>query len=468
MSLILSRFILVRKSLSEFSFTDAPKIVTGLPGPKSRVLLDKQVRLEGGAVSYPRGTPVAFEQGRGATIMDVDGNIFIDFFGGAGVLNVGHCNPDVVQAVKSQVEKLTHSLDFPTPPRAELVEEILSSAPGDMKGVSKMLFGGPTGSDAVESAMKLAKYNTGRHGVIAFMGSYHGMTSGALALTADKHFKDKYLPLIPDVHFIPFAYCYRCSFGLEYPVCGVRCASYLEHILDDPNSGIVDPALVIVEPIQGEGGSITPPKEFITELRRITEEHSIPLIMDEIQAGLGRTGKMWSCEHYGSSPDIMTISKGLGGGLPLSAIMYRTELDNWKPGAHIGTFRGHVTAMAAGAAAMKFMKEYNLPKHATEIGEYVLKRLKEAEEERPYIGDVRGSGLMIGIEFVKDKKTKEPWTEMARETRLESYMRGVIVELGGHYGNVIRFLPPLVLTKELADRGVDAFLDALKAVENRN
>lgn len=459
---------MVRKSLSEFSFTDAPKIVTGLPGPKSRVLLDKQVRLEGGAVSYPRGTPVAFEQGWGSTIRDVDGNIFIDFFGGAGVLNVGHCNPDVVRAVKRQVEKLTHSLDFPTSPRAELVEEILSSAPGDMKGACKVLFGGPTGSDAVESAVKLAKYNTGRHGLIAFMGSYHGMTSGALALTADKHFKERYLPLIPGVHFIPFAYCYRCAFGLEYPGCGVRCAAYLKRILDDPNSGVVDPAAVIIEPIQGEGGSIVPPMEFIPELRRITEEHSIPLIMDEIQAGLGRTGKMWSCEHYGSSPDIMTISKGIGGGLPLSAIMYRTELDTWKPGAHIGTFRGHVTAMAAGTAAMKFMKEYDLPKHAAELGEHVLKRLKEAQEERRYIGDARGSGLMIGVEFVKDKETRAPLPEMARDIRLGSYKHGVIVELGGHYGNVIRFLPPLVLTKELADRGVDAFLDAVKAVENHN
>ena len=459
---------MVRKSLSELSFMDAPKIVAGPPGPKSMNLLDKQMRLEGRAVSYPRGTPVAFEQGRGATIRDVDGNVFIDFFGGAGVLNVGHCNPDVVQAVKSQVEMLTHSLDFPTPPRAELVEEIMSIAPGEMKGACKVLFGGPTGSDAVESAVKLAKYNTGRHGLIGFMGSYHGMTSGALALTADKHFKQKYLPLIPEVHFIPFAYCYRCAFGLEYPGCGVRCASYLEYILENPNSGIVDPAAVIVEPIQGEGGSITPPKEFIPELRRITDEHSIPFIMDEIQAGLGRTGKMWSCEHYGSTPDIMTISKGIGGGLPLSAIMYRTELDTWKPGAHIGTFRGHVTAMAAGVAAMKFMKEYDLPKHAAELGEHVLKRLKGAQEERQYIGDARGSGLMIGVEFVKDKKTKEPWPEMAREIRLESYKRGVIVELGGHYGNVIRFLPPLVLTKELADRGVDAFLDAVKAVENHN
>jgi len=456
---------MVRRELSELHFMDAPKIVAGPPGPKSKNLLEKQNKLEGRAVSYPRGTPVAFEEGRGATIRDVDGNIFIDFFGGAGVLNVGHCNPDVVLAVKSQVEKLTHSLDFPTTPRAELVEELLSVMPGDLMDEGRVLFGGPTGSDAVESSVKLAKFNTGRMGLVAFFGSYHGMTSGALALTGDKKYKEKYLPLLPEVHFTPYAYCYRCAFGLEYPDCGLRCAAYLEHILNNPNSGVVDPAAVIVEPIQGEGGSIPPPKEFIREVSRITEEYSIPLIMDEIQAGLGRTGKMWSCEHSGSTPDIMTISKGIGGGLPLSAIVYKSKLDTWKPGAHIGTFRGHVTAMAAGAAALKFMKEHNLCEHTATLGEHMLKRLKEAEVERRYIGDTRGSGLMIGIEFVKDKRTKEAWPEMAKEVRTECYKRGVIVELGGHYYNVIRFLPPLVLTRELADKGLDVFLDAVKTLE---
>ncbi len=459
---------MVRRDLSTFSFTDAPKIVAGPPGPKSRRLLDKQIKWEGGAVSYPRGAPVAFEEGRGATIKDVDGNIFIDFFGGAGVLNVGHCNPYVVEAVKRQVEKLTHSLDFPTFPRSELVEELIAVAPGSLRNACKVLFGGPTGSDAVEASVKLAKINTGRFALIAFEGSYHGMTGVALSLTADKKFKEKYLPLVPEVHFVPYAYCYRCAFGLEHPECGLRCAAYLEYILENPNSGVVDPAAVIVEPIQGEGGSIVPPPDFIREIRRITEEHSIILITDEIQAGLGRTGRMWSCEHSGTTPDIMTISKGIGGGLPLSAIMYKSELDVWKPGAHIGTFRGHVTAMAAGAAALRFMREYDLPRHAAELGEYMLKRLKEAEEERRYIGDARGLGLMIGVEFVKDKETKEPWPELAREVRLESFKRGVLVELGGHYGNVIRFLPPLVLTEELADRGLDAFLEAVKAVEDRH
>ena len=291
-----------------------------------------------------------------------------------------------------------------------------------------MLFGGPTGSDAVEASVKLAKINTGRFALIAFEGSYHGMTGVALSLTADKKFKERYLPLVPEVHFVPYAYCYRCAFGLEYPECGLKCAAYLEYILENPNSGVVDPAAVIVEPVQGEGGSIVPPRDFI-------------LITDEIQAGLGRTGRMWSCEHSGATPDTMTISKGIGGGIPLSAIMCKSELDVWKPGAHIGTFRGHLTTMAAGAAALRFMKEYDLPRHASELGKHIPRRLKEAEEESQYIGDARGLGLMIGVEFIKDKETKEPWPELAREIRLESFKRGVLVELRGHYGNVIRFLP---------------------------
>jgi len=456
---------MARRSLSELSYEEAPKIIIKPPGPNSRKLLDKQTELEGGAVSYPKGAPVAFAQGYGATIKDVDGNIFIDFFGGAGVLNVGHCNPDVVEAVKRQVGLLTHSLDFPTQPRIDLVEQLMSVAPNELRKSSKVQFGGPTGSDAVESSIKLAKMNTRRQNVIAFEGSYHGMTTGALATCSGKKFKENYLPLAPEVHFVPYAYCYRCVFGLECPDCGIKCADYLEHIFTDPHSGVVDPAAIIIEPVQGEGGSIPPPVEFVRRVRQISKDFGIILITDEIQAGLGRTGKMWSCEHSGITPDIMTISKGIGGGLPLSAIMYDQKLDLWKSGAHIGTFRGHVLAMAAGCAAMKFMKENDLAGNAVKLGGSMLERLKELEDERRYVGEVRGLGLMIGVEFVKDKKTKEPWPDMASEVRLECYRSGVLVELGGHYNNVIRFLPPLVLTHKLADKGLDVVFDVIKSLE---
>jgi diaminobutyrate-2-oxoglutarate transaminase len=451
----------------DLNFSDAPRLVTCLPGPKSRALLEKQERLEGGAVSYPKHLPIALESGRGATIRDVDGNVFIDFFGGAGVLTVGHSNPLVVQAVSEQVNRLTHTLDFPTVPRSELAELLISGAPGDDAARWKVLFGGPTGSDSVESAIKLAKANTGKLGLVAFTGGYHGMTSGALAVTSDKRFKEQYLPLIPQVDFSPYAYCYRCPLGLEHPGCSVRCADMLETMFTDPSSGVPTPAAVIVEPVQGEGGTIVPPAEFLREVRRITEEHGVLLIDDEIQAGMGRTGAMWSCENSGIDPDIMTVSKGLGGGLPLSAIMYHSRLDVWGPGSHIGTFRGHMTAMAAGIAAIRFTREHNLPDRALRLGRRITGRLAEEQEKRPIMGDVRGAGLMIGVEFVKDGKTKEPWEDLARDVRIQAYRRGLIVERGGHYNNVIRFLPPLVLTDELAERGTEIFLEAVAAAENR-
>lgn len=453
--------------LQDLSYHGAPRISVEPPGPKSRALLERQRVKEGNTVSYPRGIPVAFESGRGATVKDADGNIYIDFFGGAGALVVGHSNPKVVEAVRDQVGRLTHSLDFPNSIRSRITDTIVSQAPGSLKNDCKIVFGGPTGSDAVEAAIKLAKINTGRSGILAFSGGYHGMTSGALAATSDRFHKEMYLPLLPEVHFSPYAYCYRCPFGLEYPGCGVQCADYLESLLGNPHSGVSNPAAVIVEPVQGEGGSIVPPPEFLPRVEEITEGHSVPLILDEIQAGIGRTGKMWSCELFECEPDIMTISKGLGGGLPLSAIAYRPGLDTWKPGAHIGTFRGNLTGMAAGLAALNFIEEHSLLEHATDLGKHILERLTEESNGSRFIGDVRGVGLIIGIEFVKDKVSKKPFPDMAREIRREAFKRGLITELGGHYRNVVRFLPPLVLFEELADVGIDIFFDTVKYLETR-
>jgi len=388
--------------------------------------------------------------------------VYIDFFGGSGVLNVGHCNPEVLEAVKEQEKLLIHALDFPTRPRIELMKKLLEIAPGELRNNAKAFFGGPTGSDAVEAAAKLAKYSTGRHGFLAFEGAYHGMTAGALSLSSGKKFKENFVPLLPEIHFAPYAYCYRCAFGNEFPDCGLQCARYVEHLLDDPHSGIVDPAAIMIEAIQGEGGSIVPPDDYLRELRRICNDYSVLLIIDEIQAGLGRTGRMFACEHSNTTPDIMTISKAIGGiGYPLC----RRDLDKWTSGAHIGTFRGQCVAMAAGLAALNFMERNDLPSHAAKLGSHMLERLQVLMDESRYIGDVRGKGLMVGIEFVKDKKTKKPADAVAREVRKQCYMRGLIVELGGHYSNVVRFLPPLVLTEELADKGLHVFNEAVKDTE---
>jgi diaminobutyrate-2-oxoglutarate transaminase len=406
---------------------------------------------------------MAIRRAKGATVEDVDGNVYIDFFGGAGVMNVGHANPEVLEAARDQLGELSHALDFPNPSRRKLVQTLTRLLPD---ALTRLLFGGPTGSDAVESAVKLTKYNTGRYPIIAFEGAYHGMTAGALSLSSGSQFKEDFLPLLPEVHFVPYAYCYRCPFNQEPETCDLECAQYLDHVLEDPHSGVGKPAAVIVEPIQGEGGSIVPPDDFMPRVREICDKHEVLLIADEIQAGFCRTGKMFSCEHSGTVPDIMTMSKALGGiGLPISGIAYKEELDTWPAGKHIGTFRGHVAAYAAGAAALEFMVKNNLADHAMKLGERMLAMLKEIERDSTIVGEARGKGLMLGVELVNEKETKEPAPELAGQVRTACHRRGLLIEVGGHYNNVARFLPPLILTEALAKEGTALFAEAIDEVE---
>jgi diaminobutyrate-2-oxoglutarate transaminase len=450
-------------SFDEMHFKPAPALTGEVPGPLSREMLAEQDELESSARSYPRSVPVAIEEGLGATMRDVDGNTFIDFFGGAGVLNVGHNLPAAAQAATEQQKRLVHALDFPTRPKLSLMRKLKELLPGSLRERARFHFGGPTGSDAVESALKLTRTHTGREAVIAFQGSYHGMTSGALSVTSDVNFGG---PTSSSVHFMPYPYCYRCPLGLQPDSCEMACAKLLENSLDDPHSGIPAPAAILIEPIQGEGGTIVPPAGYLTEVRRIADKYDVPLICDEIQSGFARTGKMFACEHDEVVPDVIAFSKALGGiGYPISCIAYDEELDGWKPGAHIGTFRGHQVAMAAGLAAIEFMQEVDLPAHAAELGELALGMLREAQDSLPSVGDVRGRGLMIGIEMVKDRQTKAPWPQMAAQIRTECFKRGVVIEVGGHYGNVARFLPPLVISRELLVKGVEIFLESVRAAE---
>jgi diaminobutyrate-2-oxoglutarate transaminase len=451
------------QNFEELHFTPAPALDGEVPGPRSREMLSEQDDLESSARSYPRAVPVAIEEGKGATMKDVDGNTFIDFFGGAGVLNVGHSHPAVLEAASAQEKKLVHALDFPTRPKLRLMRKLRSLLPGRLGESGRFHFGGPTGSDAIESALKLTRAHTGRDAVIAFQGSYHGMTKEALSLTSDTSFGG---PATTPVHFMPYPYCYRCPLGLKPDSCEMACAKLLETSLSDPHTGIPTPAAVLIEPIQGEGGTIVPPEGYLTEVRRITRDHDVPLICDEIQSGFARTGKMFAVEHDGVTPDVMALSKALGGiGYPLSCIAYDSTLDTWTKGAHIGTFRGHQVAMAAGLAAIEFMQEVDLAGHAAALGELTLELLRDAQDTLPSVGDVRGRGLMIGIELVKDRNTKAPWPEMAAQIRTECFRKGVIIEVGGHFGNVARFLPPLVITRELLLTGVEIFVDAVRASE---
>lgn len=447
----------------QLSFSEAPVIKTEPPGQISREFLEFQKFAESKAVSYPRGLPMAVRRAKGATVEDVDGNIYIDFFGGAGVMNVGHSNPSVIEAAQKQMHDFTHSLDVPNPARRRLVEILLSLLPGSL---NRLFFGGPTGSDAVEAAMKLAKYNKKRPCMIAFEGAYHGMTSGALSLTSHLGHKEDFLPLVPEVHFVPYAYCYRCAFGRKPETCNLDCVKYLEHVLEDPHSGVGKPSAVIVEAIQGEGGSIVPHDKFIPGVREICDKYDILLIVDEVQAGFCRTGKMFSFEHTGVLPDIVTMSKALGGvGFPISGLAFRQDLDTWPPGKHIGTFRGNVVAYAAGHAALRFMVDNRLAEYAMDLGRKMLSLLEEIEKASEIVGQARGKGLMLGVELVHDKASKKPAPELARQVRTFCHQHGLLIEIGGHYDNVARFIPPLILTEDFARKGIEIFADAVRETE---
>jgi diaminobutyrate-2-oxoglutarate transaminase len=428
-------------------------------------MLAEQASLESRARSYPRSVPIALQEGRGATVRDVDGNTYVDFFGGAGTLNVGHGHPRVARAASEQQGRLVHALDFPTAPRLRLMRLLKQIVPGALRRSARFHFGGPTGSDAVEAALKLVRAHTGRRPIVAFQGSYHGTTADALSVTSDVHREG---PLDTPVHFMPFPYCYRCPLGLRPRSCGLACAKLLESSLEDPYSGVPKPAGVIVEAIQGEGGTVVPPAGWLAEVRRIASAHAVPLIVDEIQTGFGRTGAMFACEHDGVTPDVLVLSKAIGGiGYPLSGIAYDETLDTWEPGAHIGTFRGHQVAMAAGAAAIELLRELDLPRHAAELGELAMGLLGEATEAEGLatIGEVRGRGLMIGVELVRDPATKQPWPELAAAVRRACCQKGLIIEVGGHFDNVARFLPPLVISRGLLVRGIEIFAEALRETE---
>ncbi len=451
------------KTIMELSLPGAPKIVTEPPGPKSKEILKKQAELESSAVSYSKGMPMAIARGKGATIEDVDGNLYIDMFGGAGVMAVGHGHPEVLAAAHKQIDKVTHTLDIPSETRGKMVDVLRSLLP---KELTRVFFGGPTGSDAVEQALKLAKWNTGRNGIIAFEGGYHGMTGASLALTTDSGHRDGIGQLVPDVHFVPYDYTYRQPFGCPDDESDLYAAAWLERVLTDSHSGISKPAAVIIEAIQGEGGSIVPRPRFLKKVREITERHDVLLICDEIQCGLGRTGRMFGFEHSGIVPDIVTMSKALGGvGFPISAIAYRESLNTWPVGKTIGTFRGNMIAFAAGAAALRWMVREEIPARAAELGEKVLAGLKEIEARSSIVGEARGIGLMMGIEMVKDKRSKEPAPDLAKKVRTYAHRKGVMIEVGGHHNNVARLLPPLVIPEALALKGVEIIGEVIETIE---
>jgi 4-aminobutyrate aminotransferase len=438
---------------------DLPNLITPLPGPKARRVIERDAAVL--SPSYTRSYPLVVERGMGALVEDVDGNRFLDCAAGIAVVATGHGHPKLVEAIRKQAAQLVHmsGTDFYYENMVELAERLAELAPG---GPPRKVYFGNSGTEAIEAAIKIARYHTGRAQFVAFFGAFHGRTMGSLALTASKSVQKRgFFPLMPGVHHVPYAYCYRCSYGKTPDSCAVECAKAIEDQLFATVLPPEEVAAIVVEPVQGEGGYIVPPKKFFDELQRIAEKHGILLVFDEVQTGMGRTGKMFAAEHFGAAPDVIALAKGIASGMPLSATVARAELMQWKPGAHASTFGGNPVSVAAALATLDLL-EKELIENAAQVGAHMKARLDEFPRRFPVVGDVRGLGLMIGIELVRDQANRERAPELRDRLIRMCFERGVLVLGAGP--NSVRICPPLVLTRDQADFVVDTIADCLREV----
>jgi 4-aminobutyrate aminotransferase len=440
-----------------------PSIRTPLPGPKAKAIIERD-----GAVvspSYTRGYPLVIERGSGATVEDVDGNVFLDCSAGIAVNSTGHSHPDVVRAITDQAQRFLHmsGTDFYYDVQVRLAEELAAIAP--MRGGVKSFFGN-SGTEAIEACLKLSRYATGRPTFIAFLGGFHGRTMGALSLTASKAVQRRgFGALVPGVFHAPYADCYRCPLGLKPDSCAAECLDVLEHQILVQLVSPDEVAAIVVEPIQGEGGYIVAPDQFLQRLRELTTKHGMLLVVDEVQSGMGRSGKMFAIEHANVAPDIVAVAKGIASGLPLGVAVARGELMTWPPGAHASTFGGNPVACAAALATIKLLKD-QLVANAAAVGSRLIEGLRALAAKHPLIGDVRGRGLMVGVELVRDRQTKERATSERDAVVKAAFSQGLLVLGAGK--NAIRFSPPLVLTREQADTAVRLFDEALTDVDSRS
>ena len=440
---------------------------TAIPGPRSQEL--QRAR----QAAVPRGpyniTPVFIARGEGALLEDVDGNRFIDFAGGIGVLNTGHAPKNVVRAIQQQAEKYLHSCFHVTmnEPYVRLAETMNRITPG---AFPKKTFFANSGAEGVENAVKVARNFTRRQAILCFEDAFHGRTLLAMSLTSKVHpYKDHFGPYAPEIHRMPFSYCYRCPWGKRYPGCNIECATFLEDFF----KRYVDPqtvAALIVEPVMGEGGFIMPPQEYYPILVAICRKHGVLVIADEVQTGFGRTGRMWASEHWGIEPDILVASKSIAAGLPLASVTGRAEImDAPMEGSLGGTFGGNPLACAAALAVIETIEKQDLAGRAAKIGEKVRDRFEALWKRCPSVGNVRGVGAMRAIEFVKDRATKEPARELVNRVVRLCYERGLIVLGAGTYGNVIRTLMPLVITEDQLEEGLEvlegAIIEAAQALQ---
>ncbi len=447
-----------------------PKLVCSLPGPKAKAAVDADHRLI--SPSHTRSYPLVAKRGRGVRIEDVDGNEFLDFAAGIAVVSTGHCHPEVVAAIQKQAAELIHisGTDFYNEALTDLAERLSAVAP--MPGPHRFFYGN-SGAEAIECAMKLARYHTGRQHIIAFLGAFHGRTMGALSLTGSKpQQKRRFAPLVPGVTHVPYPYTYRgwsgrgCAGGAqEEEAFSLGCARSIEEKLFKTILPAEEVAAIFVEPIQGEGGYVVAPNNFLRELRAICDRHGILLVVDEVQCGCGRTGKWWAIEHSGVQPDIVCLAKGIASGMPLGVCMTRAEVMDWAPGSHASTFGGNPVSIAAALATMSIIEREGIA-NAARVGSFMIERLQGWKHSHPLVGDVRGRGLMIGIELVKDKATREPAPELRDRVETLAFERGLMVLGCGETS--LRLSPPLIVSKEEATVALDILEEALTAAENEH
>ena len=438
---------------------DLPHFTGPVPGPRAQAIIERDTRVV--SPSYTRCYPLVAESGEGAIVQDVDGNRFLDFNAGIAVVAAGHCHPRVVDAIQQQAARLIHmsGTDFYYEGMVALAEKLSEIAPGD---VPRRVSFGNSGAEAIEGCIKLARWSTGRDKIIAFFGSFHGRTLGALSLTARKAVqRGGFGPLLPGVVHALYPNCYRCPFGQQEETCAVECVKHIEDVLLKTIAPAQETAAIVVEPVQGEGGYLVPPQKFFDELSRVAQQNGILLVCDEVQSGMGRTGKMWASQHFDVVPDILAVAKGIASGMPLGATVARADLMTWPPGAHASTFGGNPVCCAAALATIALLEE-SLVDNAACMGRHLQDRMREWPARFPKVGQVRGLGLMIGIELVRNQSTRERAPELRDRVVDLAFERGLLILGAGE--NTIRLCPPLVITRDQCDFAIDTLEECFRAV----
>ena len=431
-------------------FLKVPDIKVTPPGPKARAIIDRDKRF---IATTTKTSPIVIKRGEGSVVEDVDGNTYIDFTSGVAVLNVGFGHPKVVEAVRKQAGEFFHfaGTDFYYDAQARLAEKLAEIAPGDRP---KKVFLANSGTEANEAALKLARFNTRRNLFIAFLGAFHGRTMGALALTASKRVqRERFSPMMSGVVHVPYAYCFRCPYKLTYPSCDLYCANIIEDLYMNTVAPPADTAALVVEPVQGEGGYVVPPPGWLSRIAKIAKDNDILLIADEIQTGFGRTGRMFAVEHESVVPDILTVAKAMGSGVPIGAAIFDASLDFGVKGAHSNTFGGNPIASMASLATIDVIQQEGLVGNARRLGERMAKRLDEMKERFEVIGDRRGLGMMQATEFVRDRTSKKPAPKLRDAIVKDAYEHGLILLPTGE--SSIRYIPALNIPEDLLDAGLD-------------